>query len=36
MNITEVRIRKVEDEGKMKAIVSVTFDNEFVYTIYAL
>jgi len=30
MNITEVRIRKVEDEGKMKAIVSVTFDNEFV------
>ena len=30
MNITDVRIRKVTDEGKMKAIVSVTFDNEFV------
>ncbi|MDF2548343.1 MAG: septation protein SpoVG [Anaerosolibacter sp.] len=23
-------IRKINDEGKMKAIVSVTFDNEFV------
>lgn len=30
MNITDVRIRKVADEGKMKAIVSITFDNEFV------
>ena len=30
MNITDVRIRKVNQEGKMKAIVSVTFDNEFV------
>lgn len=30
MNITDVRIRKVTDEGKMKAIVSVTFDDEFV------
>ena len=30
MNITDVRIRKVNDEGKMKAVVSVTFDNEFV------
>lgn len=30
MNITDVRIRKVSDEGKMKAIVSITFDNEFV------
>ncbi len=30
MNITDVRIRKVTDEGKMKAIVSITFDNEFV------
>ena len=25
MNITDVRIRKVNDEGKMKAIVSITF-----------
>ncbi len=30
MNITDVRIRKINEEGKMKAIVSVTFDNEFV------
>ncbi|MGB9812914.1 MAG: septation regulator SpoVG [Thermovenabulum sp.] len=30
MEITDVRIRKISDEGKMKAIVSVTFDNEFV------
>jgi len=29
MNITEVRIRKIADEGKMKAIASITFDNEF-------
>lgn len=30
MNITDVRIRKISDEGKMKAIVSITFDDEFV------
>ncbi|EDS77205.1 septation protein spoVG [Clostridium novyi A str. 4552] len=30
MQITDVRIRKISAEGKMKAIVSVTFDNEFV------
>ena len=30
MDITDVRIRKISDEGKMKAIVSVTFDDEFV------
>ena len=30
MEITDVRIRKLTQEGKMKAIVSVTFDNEFV------
>ncbi|OFI06583.1 putative septation protein SpoVG [Clostridium acetireducens DSM 10703] len=30
MQITDVRIRKISTEGKMKAIVSVTFDNEFV------
>lgn len=30
MQITDVRIRKVNAEGKMKAVVSVTFDNEFV------
>ena len=30
MNITDVRVRKVTKEGKMKAVVSVTFDNEIV------
>lgn len=30
MKITDVRIRKVEKERKMKAIVSITIDNEFV------
>lgn len=30
MDITDVRVRKVTEEGKMKAIVSVTFDEEFV------
>jgi stage V sporulation protein G len=30
MDITDVRIRKVNDDGKMKAVVSVTFDEEFV------
>ncbi|MDK0967976.1 septation regulator SpoVG [Clostridium perfringens] len=30
MNITDVRIRKISAEGKMKAIVSITFENQFV------
>ncbi|MBS4534677.1 septation regulator SpoVG [Clostridium sp. D2Q-14] len=30
MKVTDVRIRKINDDGKMKAIVSVTLDNEFV------
>ena len=30
MQITDVRIRKVEIEGKMKAVVSITIDEEFV------
>jgi len=30
MEITDIRVRKIEAEGKMKAVVSVTFDNEFV------
>lgn len=30
MNITDVRIRKLNDENKMKAVVSITFDDEFV------
>lgn len=30
MRITDVRIRKVAKEGKMKAVVSITIDEEFV------
>jgi stage V sporulation protein G len=30
MQITDVRIRKVEKESKMKAVVSITLDDEFV------
>jgi stage V sporulation protein G len=30
MDITSITIRKMGSEGKMKAIVSVTFDNSFV------
>ena len=30
MQITDVRVRKVEKEGKLKAVVSITIDDEFV------
>ncbi len=30
MQITDVRLRKVNSENRMKAVASVTFDNEFV------
>ena len=30
MTITDVRVRKVAKEGKMKAVVSITLDDEFV------
>ena len=30
MQIMDVRIRKVAKDGKMKAVVSITFDEEFV------
>lgn len=30
MQITDVRVRKIAKEGKMKAIVSITLDDEFV------
>ncbi|HIQ95954.1 MAG TPA: septation regulator SpoVG [Candidatus Limivivens merdigallinarum] len=30
MRITDVRVRKVAKEGKMKAVVSITLDDEFV------
>ena len=30
MQITDVRVRKITKEGKMKAVVSMTLDDEFV------
>ena len=30
VNITDIRIRRVSSAGRMKAVVSVTFDNQFV------
>ena len=30
MEITDIRVKKVASEGKMKAVASVTFDNAFV------
>jgi len=30
MNITDIRIRRVNTAGRMKAVVSVTFDEQFV------
>lgn len=30
MEITDVRVRKITKEGKMKAVVSITLDDEFV------
>ncbi len=30
MQITDVRVRKVTKEGKLKAVVSITMDDEFV------
>ena len=30
MKVTDVRVRKMAKEGKMKAIVSITLDDEFV------
>lgn len=30
MQITDVRVKKISREGKMRAIVSITIDNEFV------
>ena len=30
MQITDIRVRKITKEGKMKAVVSITIDEEFV------
>lgn len=29
MKITDVRIRKINEQGKLKAVASITFDDEF-------
>jgi len=30
VNITDVRVRKISSDGKLKAVASITLDNEFV------
>lgn len=30
MNITDIRMRKIEKDGKMKAVASIAIDDEFV------
>ena len=30
MKVTDIRVRKIDKEGKMKAVVSITLDGEFV------
>jgi len=30
MEITDIRVRRISKEGKMKAVVSITFDDEIV------
>ncbi|MBQ0145561.1 MAG: septation regulator SpoVG [Lachnospiraceae bacterium] len=30
MNITDIRVRRIDKDGKMRAIVSITIDDEFV------
>lgn len=30
MDITDVRVRKIESEGKLRAYATITFDNQFV------
>ena len=30
MQITDIRVRKIEKEGKLRAVVSITMDGEFV------
>ena len=30
MEISDIKIRKLSNDGKMRAVVSVTFDNQFV------
>ena len=34
MKITDVRVRKITKAGKMKAVVSITLDNEFVVQLF--
>ncbi|WKB35929.1 septation regulator SpoVG [Terrilactibacillus sp. S3-3] len=34
MEVTDVRLRRVNTDGRMKAIASITIDNEFVVQIF--
>ena len=34
MEITEIKVRKVYTEGKIRGLVSVTFDHSFVVDVY--
>ena len=36
MNITDIRIRKIDSDGKMKAVLSVTLITNSLYTILRL
>ncbi len=36
MQVTDVRLRRVETDGRMRAIASITLDEEFVVHIFAL
>ena len=33
MQVTDIRIRKINTEGRMKAIVSITFDDAFAVSV---
>lgn len=34
MQITDVRVRKITKEGKMKAVVSITLDDEYEFVVH--
>ena len=34
MKVTDVRLRKIQTDGRMKALVSITLDEVLLFTIY--
>ena len=34
MKVTDVRLRKIQTDGRMKALVSITLDELLLFTIY--